>query len=178
MNRRSVAALVVTLGMGVSQLLGSAASATTRHGISRPQVKVSPANRLTNNQTIKISGSGLGKSKNGSIVTWFASECTTKGLGVKSLDPDFSPHCAVTLVKPLRVSPSGRFSLKFKVATGKVGDGDCGVPGHLTCLIAIGTATGRHATAKIKFKNITPAQLKTTTTTTSAATTTTKPKSK
>jgi hypothetical protein len=166
MNRRSIAALVVTLGIGASQLMGSAASAASRPGISRPHITVSPASRLVNNQKITISGSGLGKSKNGSIVTWFVSECTTKALGVKSLDPDFSPHCAVTLVKPLRVSPSGRFSVKLKVATGKLADGDCGVPGHMTCVIAVGTATGRHVTAKIRFENIGTPEPKNTTTTT------------
>ncbi len=165
MNRRSIAPLLVTFAVAASLLISSQASALTR-----PVMKVSPANRLTNNQAVTISGSGLGLSKNGSDVTWFASECTTKALGKGNLDPDFSPHCSAVLVKPLRVSPRGSFSIKFKVATGKLADGDCGVPGHLTCVIAIGTATGRHVTAKIKFKNITPPP--------AASTTTTTPKSK
>jgi hypothetical protein len=131
-------------------------------GASGLKIKVSPSTRLTNNQAVTITGSGLGRSTHGSIATWFASECTTKALGVPNLDPGYSPHCAPLIVKDLRVSPKGTFSAKFRVATGTVADGSCGVPGQLTCVIAVGTATGRHVTATIKFKNLTPPSTTTT----------------
>jgi hypothetical protein len=122
-------------------------------GASGTKIKVSPSTRLTNNQSVTIRGSGLGRTSHGSVAAWFVSECTTKALKVRNLDPDFSPHCSPLNARPLLVSAQGTFSTQFRVATGKVGDGSCGVPGHLTCIIAVGTAAGRHATATIKFTN-------------------------
>jgi hypothetical protein len=147
---------------GLLAALAGAALATASLGVgiapagaSGLKIKVSPSTRLINNQAVTITGSGLGRSTHGSIATWFASECTPNALGVRNLYPGYSPHCAPLIVKALRVSPKGTFSAKFRVATGTVADGSCGVPGHLTCIIAVGTATGRHATATIKFKDLT-----------------------
>jgi hypothetical protein len=161
MHRGLVAALIGTAIVGSSTFVAGAPA-----GASGPAIKVSPARGLTNNQTITISGSGLGKTKHGSRAAWFASECTTKAIGVRSLDPDYSPHCAPTLVQALSVSPTGRFSAHFPVATGKVADGVCGVPGHMTCIIAVGNAAGLHRTATIRFKSMpAPKPPRTTTTT-------------
>jgi hypothetical protein len=157
---RGLVAAVAGAALATSSVLVAAAPA----GASGLSIKVSPSTRLTNNQAVTITGSGLGRSTHGSIATWFASECTSKAIGVRSLDPDFSPHCAPLIVKALHVSPRGTFSAKFRVATGAVADDFCGTPGHLTCLIAVGTATGRHVTATIKFKDLTPHTAPTSTT--------------
>jgi hypothetical protein len=170
MRRWLVAVLVGLLTTGGSLLAVTGPSGAATHRI---HLQLSPAKGLTNNQKVTISASGLGKSKHGSIVTWFASECIPKAASVRKLDPGFSHDCAVSLVHPLRVSPAGTVKTSFHVATGKVGGGLCGLPGHLSCVIAIGTAQGQHKVATITFKNITPAPTTTTTTKPPAAATTT-----
>jgi hypothetical protein len=57
------------------------------------------------------------------------------------------------LVKALTASKKGAFKTTFKVATGTVGDGSCGVAGHhLTCVIGVGDAAGQGGVAHITFK--------------------------
>jgi hypothetical protein len=166
MRRRLGAVLFAMVAVGSSVVaLGGPAGAS---GLS---LRVSPSTHLVNNQKVTITASGLGKSRNGSIVTWFASECIPKAAHVRNLDPGYSPYCSSPLIKALRVTPAGTVKVSFKVGTGTVGAGSCGVPSHLTCLIAVGTAVGKHKTATISFKNVFP-KPKATTTSTAAKTTT------
>jgi hypothetical protein len=152
MRRRLGTVLIGVVAVGSSLVaLGGPAGAS---GIS---VRVSPSSGLVNNQAVTITASGLGKSKHGSIATWFASECIPNAAHVRNLDPGFSHDCAVSLIKDLKVTPAGAVKATFRVATGRVGTGSCGVPGHLTCLIAVGTAVGVHKTVTISFKKVKPA---------------------
>ena len=129
-------------------LLGAAPA-----GASGISVKISPSKGLTNGKVVTITGKGLGKTAHGSSGTWFASECTAAVTG--KLSPADASHCAISTAKALTVSASGTFSTKFKVLTGTVGDGQCGVPGFLTCVIGVGTATGAGTVVKITFKKVT-----------------------
>jgi hypothetical protein len=148
MFRRFIAACAVVALSGAAVLVSVAPA-----GAAGPRLKVTPSKGLTNNESVTITGTNLGKTTNGTLGYWFVTECNLRALRVRNLDPDYSPHCAPQIVQPLRVSPRGTFSEKFRVATGKVADGSCGVPGHMTCIIAVGTSTGRHVTARIRFKN-------------------------
>lgn len=145
----------ITVLLGSAVLVATLLVGTLPAGAS-PVLTVSPNHRLLNNQKLTVKGSGLPRSKTGSDITWFISECAPAAAKVSNLDPDFSPYCSANLVKPLRVTPQGTFSVTLRVATGTIGKGSCGLPGHLTCLIGIGTAVGRHATTKITFKNVFP----------------------
>jgi hypothetical protein len=138
-------AIIGTSFLAATVLLGTAPA-----GASGLSVKVSPAKGLTNGKVVAITGKGLGKSAHGSTGTWFASECTAAVIG--KLSPADASHCAISTAKALTVSAKGTFSTKFKVLTGTVGDGQCGVPGSLTCVIGVGTATGQGTVIKITFK--------------------------
>ena len=141
-----IGAAVVACLAAASLTLASPAGAS---GLS---VKVSPSKGLTNGKTVTVVGTGLPKSADGTnIGTWFADECNALVTG--KLSPADTPHCDVSVAKVLKVTKHGTFSVKFKVATGTVGDGACGTTGHLTCVIGIGTASGQGTVVKITFKN-------------------------
>jgi hypothetical protein len=146
MDRGKVgAAVVACLAAAGSLALASPAGAS---GLS---VKVSPSKGLTNGKTVTVAGTGLPKSADGTNGTWFADECNALVTG--KLTTADTPHCDVSLAKVLKVTKHGTFSVKFKVATGTVGDGACGTAGHLTCVIGIGTASGQGTVVKITFKS-------------------------
>ena len=52
----------------------------------------------------------------------------------------------------MNVSQAGAFTAKIKLVTGIVGDGKCGVKGHLTCVIGVGDLTQQGTVVKITFK--------------------------
>ena len=151
--------LAASLPAGAARKHGH--SAPRRHG---PVIHVSKSRGLTNAQTITVSGTGLPKTHDGSIHTWFVSLCVPKAAKVRNLDPDYSPYCSPTVVEALHVLPGGTFSAPFTVATGKVGNGHCGTPRHLTCLVSVGTGMGQHVNVSVTFAKP-PAAKKTTTTT-------------
>jgi hypothetical protein len=171
MYRRS---LTVFAGLAVVACVALPASepagAARKHGHHPPRphgpvIHVSPSRGLVNAQTITVSGTGLPKTHDGSIHTWFVALCVPKAAKVKNLDPDYSPYCSPTVVESLHVLPGGTFSAPFIVATGKVGNGHCGTPGHFACLVAVGTGLGQHTTVSVTFsKSTAPAKGTTTTT--------------
>jgi hypothetical protein len=146
MVRRTVRAL---MGAGVAGVFVMALAGPA--GASGIRVKVSPAKGLSNGQTVTITGKGLPKTPSGSTSTWFADECNAAVKGALNPATD-TPHCDVNVAKALKVTKGGTFTAKLKVATGAVGDGSCGVAGHLTCVIGIGTAAGQGTVVKIAFK--------------------------
>ena len=119
-------------------------------GASTVSVKVSPAKGLANGQVVTVSGTGLPATTNGKKNSFFLDECNAAVTGQLSVADE--PHCAVSLAKALTVSKKGSFKTTFKVATGTVGDGSCGVAGHLTCVIGVGDAAGQGGVAHITFK--------------------------
>jgi hypothetical protein len=146
MRRRSPIALLIFVGVVAVSLLTVAPPA----GASGVQVKASPSKGLVNGQTIKVAGKGLPVTTNGKKNDFFADECNALVTG--KLSPADTPHCDVALAKGLKVSSKGAFSTTFKVATGKIGDGMCGVAGSLTCVIGVGDVGGQGTVVKITFK--------------------------
>ncbi len=145
MHRARMGALLLGGAFAVSQLVVAAPADAS--GIA---VKVSPAKSLKNGQTVKVTGTGLPVTTNGKANAFFVDECNAAVTG--RLSPADTPHCNGALAKALKVSKKGAFSTSFEVATGTVGDGVCGSPGHLTCVIGVGDAGGQGTVVKISFK--------------------------
>jgi hypothetical protein len=120
----------------------------TPAGASGISIKASPTTGLANGQSVKVSGKGLPTTAKGKAITWFVDECNSAVSGHLSLTDE--SHCAVPLAKVLKVSKKGAFSITFKVATGKVGDGTCSKTTH--CVIGVGDAGGQGSVVKITFK--------------------------
>jgi hypothetical protein len=136
---------------GVAALsLAVVVAAAAPAGASGVSVKVSPAKGLSNGKVVTVSGTGLPVTTNGKKNSFFLTECNAAVTGQLSLADE--PHCDVSLAKALKVSKKGAFKTTFKVATGTVGDGSCGVAGHLTCVIGVGDTAGQGAVANITFK--------------------------
>lgn len=132
--------------LSLTTIMGGAVSA----GASGISLKVSPAKGLRNDQVVKVSGSGLPLVTNGKENSFFVDECNAAVTGQLSLADE--SHCAVSVAKALKVSQKGAFKTTFKVVTGTVGDGACGVTGHLTCVIGVGDTSGQGAVTNITFK--------------------------
>jgi hypothetical protein len=127
--------------------IGASASAVT--------VTVSPDSGLVDDQTVTISGRGLVHSYHGSAQTWFATECTAAVQGRMNPSTDTS-HCDITDAKAIRVARNGTFETRYRVTTGIIGDGYCGTPGHLGCVIGVGTAEGLGTVVRITFESPSP----------------------
>jgi hypothetical protein len=148
---RCWAAAVVTAGVSCAVALIASPPA----GASGVTAKVSPNKGLVANQGVTVSGKGLPRASGGSAPTWFVAECTAAVQG--HLDPSTDTgHCDLTRAQTLKVSRSGTFTTRFRVITGIVGDGYCGTPGHLTCVLTVATSQGQGTVVKITFKSPPP----------------------
>ncbi len=138
--------------------------APRRHG---PVIHVSKSRGLTNAQTITVSGTGLPKTHDGSIHTWFISLCVPKAAKVRNLDPDYSPFCSPTVVEALHVPfRAARSRPRSRCGNRKGRERPLrGPPRHLTCLVSVGTGMGQHVNVSVTFAKP-PTPKKTTTTTT------------
>jgi len=132
-RRGAIAALVLWLAAGVAGL-----GAVPPAGASGIIVKVTPSNGLKKGQTVKVTGSGLPYATGGAPNQFFMAECTSAVTAV--LNTSDTGHCNIGAVQSLNVSPQVAFTAKIKLMTGVVGDGKCGVKGHLTCVIGVGVA--------------------------------------
>jgi hypothetical protein len=132
--------------LSIAALMAAAAPA----GASGISLKVSPAKGLTNAKVVTVSGSGLPVTTAGKKNSFFIDECNAAVTGTLSVADE--PHCDISVAKALKVSKKGTFKTTFKVATGTVGDGSCGVAGHLTCVIGVGDTGGQGTVATITFK--------------------------
>jgi hypothetical protein len=113
-------------------------------------VKASPDHGLVNGQVVVISGHGLVRSWKGAPQTWFAAECNAAVH--KHLSPSTdTAHCDITDARAIRVSRNGSFAIHFRIRTGIIGDSYCGTPGHLACVVGVGTAQGLGTVVKIAF---------------------------
>lgn len=138
----SVAAATTVVLTAVPQVAGAAAVS----------VKVSPNSGLAGGQMVTVTGKNLVRSYRGSPQTWFVTECTASVRGHLKPSTDTS-HCDVTSAKALRVSRNGTFSARYRITAGIIGDGYCGTPGHLTCVIGVGTAQGLGTVVRITFQS-------------------------
>ena len=113
-------------------------------------VEVSPDRGLVNGQVVTISGRGLSRSGGGSGLAWFVTECTSSVRNRFNPSTD-TPHCDVADARAVKVGHDGRFSTRFHVRTGVIGDGFCGTAGHTNCVIGISTAKGHGTVVDISF---------------------------
>jgi len=146
MFRRLAAALTMGCLVGAAVLAGPPPA-----GASGLSVKVSPNRGLGDGQTVVITARGLTRTAAGKPLTWFAVQCTAAVMGHLNASTDTS-HCDVSAAKALKVARNGSATARFKVATGIIGDGYCGTPGHATCVIGVGTAESQGTVVKITFK--------------------------
>jgi hypothetical protein len=139
------------VGVACGVLMGfSAVAMAAPAGASGTSVKVSPAKGLTDNETVKVTGKGFPYSTKGKPNSFFATECT--GAVTGKLSPADASHCDTSHVTIVKVSKKGSFSVTFTVLTGVIGDGMCGTPGHLNCVIGVGDVAGQGAVGKITLK--------------------------
>ena len=146
-------------------------------GASSIYVKVSPDKDLSHGQWVTVSGHGLPRVKG---QTWFVDQCTAAVRRRMNPATD-TQHCDLTAAKILKMGRNDSFSTRYRIITGIVGDGYCGTPGHLSCVLSIADAAGGGTVVKIEFRPPpAPHPTKTTTSTsttstTSTSTTTTEP---
>jgi hypothetical protein len=121
------------LAVGIFGVAGAASS---------PRVTVNPAVGLRNGQTVLVSGTGF-KAKDHVYVV----ECLRKATGAS--------QCKTLSAIPVTITATGVLpATKFKVATGKIGNGACGtaLSNVNSCDISVGNAQGGDsATAPITF---------------------------
>ncbi len=161
MHRWSVAAVALAGAIG-----GAVPALPAQAGTTGLFVKVTPGQGLESGQTVTVSGRGLPTSAGDAPLTWFVTECTAAVRG--RMDPATdTPHCDITHAQTLRVSARGTFSSRYRLTTGIIGDGYCGIAGHATCVIGVGTAQGVGTVVRISFKTSPAAATTSTTTTTS-----------
>jgi hypothetical protein len=145
LHRGRVAAILFG-GAAAISLMTMAAPA----GASGISLKASPSKGLTNGKTVKVTAKGLPVTTKGKKNSFFVAECNSLVTGSLSLADE--SHCDISTAKAIKVSKKGSFSGKFKVVTGKVGDGYCGTAGHLTCVIGVGDIAGQGTVVNITFK--------------------------
>jgi hypothetical protein len=163
MQRWSSAA-VVACGTGCLGLLAALPSPLGDAGASgaatplgpAPTVRVTPSRGLVGGQSVTVSGRGLTHTSGGAAPTWFVIECTAAVRGRMNPSTD-TAHCDVTAARGIRVARNGSFATTYRVITGIVGDGYCGTPAHLTCVLGVASAAGRGTVVRIGFKDPAPA---------------------
>ena len=138
------ASLSVVL-VSVAILAWSVVSVGTASAKATPKLLVKPATGLKNHETVTISGTGF---KPGDTV--FLVECQVKATGQAGCNTPapFPPSVTITSKWILKAT-------KFKVVTGKVGNGTCGTKktNLAKCDLSAGNAVGGDsATYKIVFK--------------------------
>ncbi len=138
-------------------------------GASSIYVKVSPDRNLSHGEWVTVSGHGLPRVKG---QTWFVDQCTAAVRRRMNPATD-TQHCDLTAAKVLKMGRHDSFSTRYRIITGIVGDGYCGTPGHLSCVLSIADAAGGGTVVKIQFRAPAPHPTMTTTTKTSTTSTTT-----
>ena len=125
--------LVATAALGAA----GAGSATT------PKLAVAPSTGLTKGKVVKVTGSGFRPRDHVFLV-----ECLNDATGQGQCDIDTATPATVTRKGVLPPT-------KFRVVTGKVGNGTCGTTASngKNCVINVGNASGGDtATAAIAFR--------------------------
>ncbi len=158
----AIAAALVVAASGTWLLTAPAPA-----GASSIYVKVSPDRNLSHGEWVTVSGHGLPRVKG---QTWFVDQCTAAVRRRMNPATD-TQHCDLTAAKILRMSRKDTFSTRYRIITGIVGDGYCGTPGHLSCVLSIADAAGGGTVVKIEFRA--PPAPHPTETTTSTSTSTT-----
>ena len=124
----AVAALLSTgiLTSGLINVGGASAAA------AKPKLVVTPSTGLTNHKTVTVSGTGF-KPKDNVYIT----ECQATAKG--------EAGCDIFTALPAKISSKGVLAkTKFKVVTGKIGNGKCGTTAAnlRKCAVSVGNVTG------------------------------------
>ncbi len=135
-NARTLRAAAAALVLSAPLALGAGVPGA---GASTPHLVVKPATGLKNGQTVKVSGTGFKPHD-----TVFIVEClaTAKGAG----------GCQIAMASPVTISGKGVLpTTKFKVATGKIGNGKCGTTKKnlKSCEVSAGNAAGKDTASMI-----------------------------
>lgn len=143
MNRVSVVRTFSALAVGSALLVGTGVFGVASASAAKsPKIVVSPWNGVKNNQTLKVSGSGFKAHDTVYIV-----ECLSSATG--------GAQCNTLGATMATINAKGQLApTKFKVITGKIGNGKCGtaLANRKGCDVSVGNATGGDsATAKIVF---------------------------
>jgi hypothetical protein len=139
----AIAAALVAAASGAYLLLAAGPA-----GASGVYAKVSPNQHLRHGQWVTVSGHGLTHIKG---QTWFVDQCTARVQHRMNPKTD-TQHCDLTASKVLKLGRNGSFSVRYRVVTGIVGDGYCGTPGHLTCVLTVANAAGGGTVVRIGFR--------------------------
>lgn len=125
---RALSAVVIVSSTAIVGL------AVTSQAASGPKLAVTPSTNLKNGSTVKVSGTGF-KAKDVVYIT----ECLAKATGENGCRVDLSTIQSVTITSK-GVLPA----TKFKLYTGKIGNGTCGTTkaNLKKCAVSVGTATG------------------------------------
>ena len=154
MKRWSRAALA-GCAAGCVALPAALADSAGTAGASGISVRVTPDRGLAPGQNVTITGHGLGRPAGNGTPKWFVTECTAAVRGRMNPTTD-TPHCDITHAQSIRISGGGSFTAHYRVVTGIVGDGYCGTAGHNTCVIAVGTASGKGTAVRVTFQSPPP----------------------
>jgi hypothetical protein len=133
-------ALAALLSTGI--LTSGLVNVTGANAAAKPKLVVTPSTGLTNHKSVTVTGSGF-KPKD----TVYVVECqaTTKG----------ESGCDINTAIPVTISSKGLLpKTKFKVITGKIGNGKCGtLASNLkSCAVSAGNISGGDsAVFKISF---------------------------
>jgi hypothetical protein len=132
----AAAAVAVTL------VAGGALGVAVAGAASSPHLVVTPASGLKNGSTVKVSGTGFTPKD-----TVYVVQCVWNAKGQSG--------CNYLEATPITVSAKGTLpATKFKVATGKVGNGTCGTKkaNLKNCEVSVGNASGGDsAVVRIQF---------------------------
>jgi hypothetical protein len=138
-----IAVSVAVMSVGV--LAGGIVGVTTAGAKTTPKLTAKPAVNLKKGESITVSGTGF---KPGDTV--YLVECLRTAKGQAGCNASLT-----SLPQSATIGASGRFpSTKFKVTTGKVGNGTCGTKASnlAKCDVSVGNITGGDsAVADITF---------------------------
>jgi hypothetical protein len=140
--KRLFRALAVAIIVSSGLIAGAVTSGAGATAAKTPKLVVTPSGGLRNGQVVKVSGSGFKAHDQVFIV-----ECLATAQG--------QAQCATLGATLATISAKGLLaSTKFKVATGKIGNGKCGTTtaNLKSCAISVGNISGGDsATARIYF---------------------------
>ena len=132
-GRKVLRALSVAIIASSTFVLGGLAASSSA-ATAKPKLTVTPSANLKNGSVVKVSGTGF-KPKD----TVYITECQAKATGESGCRADLATIQSFTITSK-GVLPTS----KFKLYTGKIGNGTCGTTkaNLKKCAVSVGSATG------------------------------------
>jgi len=139
---RTFRVLVAAAALGATLVAGGALGTSVAGAKASPHVVVKPLTGLKNGTTVRVSGTGFTPKD-----TVYVVQCVWKATG--------QAGCNYLSATPVTISATGNLpSTKYRVTTGKVGNGKCGTTktNLRNCEMSVGNITGGDsASARITF---------------------------